>query len=517
MITLKDVNFSYHNAQAQLRDISFSAGEGECVVLTGPSGCGKTTLTRMVNGLIPHFYEGTLSGEITICGKKAEDLRPWDFGKLIGSVFQDPRSQFFASIASDEIAFCCENYGIPPEEIRSRMAESVKMLEAESLLPRQLLTLSSGEKQKVAVASIHTARPMVYVMDEPSANLDMAAVEALAGILKRIKEAGHTLIIAEHRLYYLMDLADRVLYMQGGRIEGDYIPRQIHALPRKRMDEMGLRSPLVNGGTFSKPDHLVSRERFLGVRDLKLTAGKSRDVLLSDLSFDMSPGEIIALSGPNGIGKTTLARTLCGLAKEKSGRILYGGSAVRPSSRYHHAWFVMQDADCQLFAESVAEEMMVGSQPDEDRLKKAEQILRDLDLWAFREMHPASLSGGQKQRLTLAVALMQDTEILILDEPTAGLDGSNLARVTRCIVSEAGKGKTVLVITHDHELVQKACTRFLYLDNGGLADDFPLSTETYPDALRCMMRRRLMSRIKDSFRLIAKSKSGLHMPAALGL
>ena len=495
MIELKNVSFRYNSEQEQISKLSLNIKQGEFVVVTGPSGCGKTTLTRLLNGLIPHFYEGALTGEIHLNGQDAESLQPWEFGKLVGSVFQDPRSQFFAAVAQDEIAFCCENYGVPPKETGQRLSSAACALHIGHLLERDLQTLSSGEKQKVAVASVATMRPPVYVMDEPSANLDMKATNEFAAVLRGLKNAGNTVVIAEHRLYYLMELADRIVYMTDGKIRAEYTPPQLKEMTGRKLPEMGLRATKIDQNGCKSPKNTPDADTrpAVSVRDLCLRVGNKRDYLLSGLSFDILPGEIIALTGSNGVGKTTLARTLCGLAREAKGKILFDGSSVKPSSRYKHAWFVMQDTDCQLFSESVLGEMTVGRK-DAPRLQsRAEEILTGLDLWQYRDRHPASLSGGQKQRLTLAVALLQDTPLLILDEPTSGLDGGNLDKVAQCIKNQADMDKAVLIITHDHELVQKACTRMLHLKDGTLIKDFLLHKDTFGTAIDCLLAEKRCS------------------------
>ena len=496
MIELRNISFRYNNEQEQLSELSLNIKKGEFVVITGPSGCGKTTLTRIINGLIPYFYEGNLTGDFYLNNQNTETLRPWEFGKCVGSVFQDPRSQFFAAIAKDELAFCCENYGMPSKEITKRVNNVANALCIQPLLSRELLTLSSGEKQKIAVASASAMEPPVYVLDEPSANLDMDATEELAEILKHLKRNGSTIVIAEHRLYYLMEIADRIVYITDGKIQREYTAAQIRALTRWQLDNMGLRATKIEEADhdFIHNDIAVGEDKpVVSVKDLHLKVGKNRKDLLSALSFDIYPGEIVALTGSNGVGKTTLARTLCGLARETSGQIQFNGSAVKSSARYRHAWFVMQDADCQLFSESVLGEMTVGKKASPELVKKAERILEDLDLWQYKDRHPASLSGGQKQRLTLAVALIQDTKLLILDEPTSGLDGKNLEKVVQCVKMQAKTGKAVLVITHDHELVQKACTRMIHLKNGALTKDFLLHKNSYGTAINCLLSKKRCS------------------------
>ncbi|XHH07639.1 MAG: ABC transporter ATP-binding protein [Candidatus Bathyarchaeia archaeon] len=469
--------------------MSLDIKKGEFAVVTGPSGCGKTTLTRIINGLIPHFYEGKLTGEVYLNGQKAVKLQPWEFGKLVGSVFQDPESQFFAIAVQDEIAFSCENYGVPSKEIALRLTKAAGALHIEHLMLRQLTGLSSGEKQRVAVASVATMQPTIYVMDEPSANLDMKATEELALILKALKENGATVVLAEHRLYYIMDLADRIIYMKDGRIQSEFTPHQMKALTEHQLSEMGLRA---TGLEWRKHSNLTSntassQKPVVSVRDLCLKVGKRRDYLLANMSFNLLPGEIAALTGSNGVGKTTLARVLCGLAREAKGQILFDGRSIKHSARYKYAWFVMQDTDCQLFSESVLGEMTVGRKTTPELQRKAEEILTELNLWEYRDRHPASLSGGQKQRLTLAVAFMQDTPLLVLDEPTSGLDGANLEKLVQCIKKQAEQGRAVLVITHDHELVQSTCSKMLYLAKGTLMNDFSLCSDSATLALDCMM------------------------------
>ncbi|MGO1853918.1 MAG: ABC transporter ATP-binding protein [Microbacteriaceae bacterium] len=492
MIDLSDVRFRYTDEQEQLRGVSLHVAQGELVVLTGPSGCGKTTLTRVVNGLVPGFYGGELEGEVRIDGQDTATLESWQYGTLVGSVFQDPKTQFFAPIVRDEIAFGCENYGIASTDIRARVDELSHALQIRPLLDRELFTLSSGEKQKVAVAAAAGTRPAIYVIDEPSANLDMRAAQDLAHVLGKLKQAGNTILIAEHRLHWLMEIADRIVYMNDGQIVETFTPAQLQILPSTRLRELGIREPsLPTVRTVSPPSRSLTPDAtaVIQVDDLNIRHRRRGDPLLTGLSFAVSPGEVVALTGANGTGKTTLARTLCGLHRLSSGSIRFDGAVVRTSRRRERAWFVMQDADNQLFADSVIDEMTHGRRKTtETDLASAEQILAKLGLWQYRDRHPGSLSGGQKQRLTIAVALMQDRPLLILDEPTSGLDGRNLARVADLIKQQASRGKALLLITHDHELALRACTRMIVLSNGEQRADFPINSESVNLAVAHLMR-----------------------------
>lgn len=465
-LVLENVSFSYDSIEEQVKEVSLTIRQGEFIVLTGVSGCGKTSLTRLMNGLIPHFYEGKLSGDIFLLGRNTKDMQSWEFGRVVGSIFQDPRSQFFAAIVQDEIAFGCENYGLPAAEIQSRLREASQAIGVEALLPSTLHTLSNGERQKVAVAAVRAMHPQIYVMDEPSANLDTDATQDLRAILTQLKDQGYTIVVAEHRLLYLVDLADRILYMQDGRIMREFTSQEMREMPREQLEALGLRSTAPLAGRLNPAVVAGETAEKLAASNIQKHVGRERRPLLTNVSFSLRQGEVMALTGANGAGKTTLARILCGLTREHGGKVCFDGNAVKPGRRARHAWFVMQDTDAQLFMDSVLNEVLLGKKITPSLLARAEQILTHLDLWQHRERHPASLSGGQKQRLSIATALVQDTQVLIFDEPTSGLDGKNLRQVSAIIRQASQNGKAVLVITHDEEFIANACHRVIQIENG---------------------------------------------------
>ncbi|WP_372632331.1 ABC transporter ATP-binding protein [Cohnella sp.] len=483
IVDIRNVSFQYQNSREQLKQVSLSVREGECVVVTGPSGSGKTTLTRLVNGLIPHFYEGRLSGTVELDGGNAGDLEFSAIGRLVGSVFQDSRSQFFASIVEEEIAFCGENYGMDARVIRERVDRLAEEGGIAHLLRSEVHKLSSGEKQKVAVASARLTEPALLVMDEPSANLDMPATRQLAELLAALKAGGKTLIIAEHRLYYLLPLADRIVYMRDGEIAAEWTPTELLALSPEALDEYGLRSPVVGP---CLPDAVEGRagEQRMALRQVAIAPGRFRRPVLEEVDFALRAGEVVAIAGPNGTGKTTLAKTICGLIRERSGTIAMGGRPTKAKDRLRKLWFVMQDSDYQLFADSVLKETMLSHEQEEGAPERAERLLQELGLWELRDRHPASLSGGQKQRLVFAVGLMKRPDMLILDEPTSGLDGRNMRRVVKLIRRIADTGVTVLIITHDHELVFGACDRLLFFRNGRLQAEVPVESGHAAEAMR---------------------------------
>ena len=243
MIELKQVSFCYRGQeQGGLHDVDLTVTDGECVLLCGRGGCGKTTVTRLINGLIPHFYAGELQGYIAVNGQEMIDLPMYQIAEKIGSVFQNPRTQFFNVDTDSEIAFGIENEARPPQELAARVEQTCWDLQIGDLRGRNIFELSGGEKQKIAFASVYAMNPDIYLLDEPSSNLDMAAIRELKEHLSLLKKQGKTILIAEHRLYYLMDVADRIVYLEQGTIAGVYTPAQLRRLSRDERSAMGLRA-----------------------------------------------------------------------------------------------------------------------------------------------------------------------------------------------------------------------------------------------------------------------------------
>lgn len=241
-IEIKNLSFAYGDGLEQLKNINLTIHQGEVIALTGPSGSGKSTLTKVINGLVPYFYEGNLTGQVSLMGKNLADIPTWERGRFVGNVFQDPRSQFFANEVAGEIAFGCENYGFSHDEIIQSVHSASASLGVEDILEQKVRLLSYGMRQRVAIASAKAIDPPIFVLDEPSANLDMAATLAFATLIKDLKAQGKTILVAEHRLYYLRDIADRVVFLEDGQIKGIFTPQQMEALPFEQIEEKGLRS-----------------------------------------------------------------------------------------------------------------------------------------------------------------------------------------------------------------------------------------------------------------------------------
>ena len=476
MIEFRDVSFSYSDsADGGLQHISLTIPDGQCVLLCGRSGCGKTTLTRLINGLIPQFFAGELHGKVLLDGESLAGLPMYRIAEKAGSVFQNPRTQFFNVDTDSEIAFGMENGAVPQKAMERRVRETAKTLHIENLLGRNIFALSGGEKQKIAFASVYAMEPEVYLLDEPSSNLDMMAIGELREHLQLIRAQRKTVVVAEHRLYYLMDVADRIIYLENGQIAGDWTPEQFRLLPAEKRQRMGLRAIDLQE---EKPmcAAAAGRTPVLELNDVSL-AYQKRPVL-DNLSLQAAPGDVIAVVGHNGAGKTTFARALCGLHQETSGTYLWNGRPQTAKERRKRSYLVMQDVNYQLFAESVEAECTFGIERPDTAL--AERTLEELELASFRERHPNTLSGGQKQRLAAATAMVCGKELLVFDEPTSGLDYDSMVRLSFLIRRLSNMGKIIFIVTHDYEFVCRTCTRVLHLDDGRIQDDLSVTEELLP-------------------------------------
>ena len=419
MIDLNHVSFHYgeEGAGTGVSDLCLHINRGECILLCGKSGCGKSTLLRLLNGLIPNFFLGNLEGTVTVDGKNRSEELMYEIAPKTGTVFQNPRTQFFNVDTDSEIAFGMENMAMEPESMKERVKETAKALQIEKLLGRNIFELSGGEKQKVAFASIFALNPDVFLLDEPSSNLDSSAILDLKKQIALLKSLGKTIIIAEHRLFYLLDLCDRMIYLKEGKIEGIFSPEEILALSAETRISMGLRAPDLSKVILKEQEH-PKGEPALSLEDVSILQKKR--MLLDHISFSAAKGEVIALTGSNGTGKTTFARSLAGLHKETGGIYRWEGKARKAKERLRDSFLVMQDVNYQLFAESVEAECGFGMKhPDYERIGR---ILDALDLGHLKDRHPFTLSGGQKQRTAVASAMESDKKILIFDEPTSGLD-----------------------------------------------------------------------------------------------
>lgn len=427
--------------------------------MCGKSGCGKTTVTKLINGLIPHFNEGKLHGKAVVDDMVVSDTPMYRLSEKVGSVFQNPKSQFFNIDSDSELAFGLENNGVNPEVIRSRVARTVQDLHIESLQHRNIFSMSGGEKQSLAFASVYAINPDIYVLDEPSANLDRNAISILEKELKHIKAQGKSIIIAEHRLYFLTDLIDRAVFIADGKIMKVFRRTEFLSLSDHERQRMGLRSLQQTA-----PSYHMSKETGGELEVKNLTYQDKKHTIFEGISFAASSGDIIGILGNNGSGKTTLMRCLAGLLKERKGDVLYKGKRLNAKERNAVCYMIMQDVNHQLFGESVWNECELstsGSMPNAE----IEQALKEFDLFRYKDKHPMALSGGQKQRLAIVTGIVAGKKILIFDEPTSGLDYIHMCIVSQTLNKLAQKGHIILVVTHDMEFLGITCSQAIEVGN----------------------------------------------------
>lgn len=477
MISFQNFSFRYEESKDfTLRGIDMTVQTGEFVLLTGRSGCGKTTLIRSLNGLIPHFYPGEIQGDLVMDGHSLLEMKPAQLAGQVGTVFQDPRSQFFMTDTTRELAFGCENMGLPREETIDRIAKAAKDLELADYLNRSIFALSSGEKQQIAVGSVYALSPKVYIFDEPSANLDYAATKRLAEIMGKLKRDGYTIFVVEHRFYYLRDLIDRVFLIQNGKIEQEFTREQFCSLPEETRISYGLRTayPERAAEHYQEKERRSTGKHLLRVQGLSFAYPKEQEIF-QNVSFEAHAGNVIGILGHNGAGKTTLLSILTGLLKQRNGEITFDGRKLTPRQRRALSYLVMQDTDYQLFASSVEEELSLGIR--EDCKKKVNATLEALELSEYREQHPAALSGGQKQRVTIGAAIVKDSPVIYFDEPTSGLDYDSMVRVSRLIEQLSASGVIVFVVSHDFEFIVRTCTEVVQLDDQGAVQNHRLTPQ----------------------------------------
>ena len=472
MIKLNNISFSYGTKDSKgdaVENINLHIKKGECVLLCGRSGCGKTTITRILNGLCPTFFDGILTGEYFIDGKNTQELTMGDVGLISGNVFQDPKSQFFCTNTTDEIVFAMENRGFTREEMKKKLVDLCEIFPLERILDKKIFNLSSGEKQLVAIASVCAAEPKVLIMDEPTANLDTKTTVLLGDVLKKLKERGTTIIIAEHRLHFAREVFDRAILMEQGRIIRNMSNTEALALTEDELRDMGLR--LFSIPKLGKARSTTKQwDELSGIDAKKVDMRAKEKYPLDSASFHAPYGNVMAIIGNNGSGKSSLCRALTGVTRPERGDIIYNGlKIIRKNPKLKRSFFVMQEADYQLHSHTVLDEFWAGKKriyiSDEEK-EIAEDAIKEFGLEGLEGRHPQSLSGGQKQRLLLAIASISKRELIVFDEPTSGLDGFNMRLTSQKIRELADKGKNVILITHDIELIARTADSVVYMIDG---------------------------------------------------
>ena len=353
-----------------------------------------------------------------------------------------------------------------------RVDNASRKFNIKHLKDRSVFHLSSGEKQKVAFASVYAMSPKMFIIDEPSSNLDIASTFRLRALLQSLKEEGHTVIIAEHKLYYSRDLFDGVIYLDKGKIVNESEVKDMENLSLEELKRKGLCTFDLNKVKMRPNKILTDRDLKLTVNDLGFRYSKKGDLILKGINLELNADEIVALVGPNGSGKTTFIKVLSGLLKRTDGSIQVNGQIMNAKDRIKHSHLVMQEAEHQLFTERVDKELELASDKNVDHTKIVEETLSTLNLTNLKDRHLYSLLGGQKQRL--AIAIVRNPDIIILDEPTSGMDGRSMSEFSDILRPLAIKGHIIIVVTHDYEFVTSACTRVILLNDGIIQADCPI-------------------------------------------
>ena len=480
-----------YGTRLALDDVSFCVETGEMVLLSGPSGCGKSTLARCLVGLIPHSStaEGVqMSGSVCVAGLDTRKHTIPQLTSHIGLVFQNPATQLFCLTVGEEVTFGPRNLGLSGDEVADRGRFALEATGIRHLRERAVNTLSTGEKQRLAIASVLAMRPRILVLDEPTSNLDLKGTRAVLNTIRQLQqEQGMTVLVIEHRLHDMGRIADRMLVMDKGRIVADDEPGNI--LSQKQfMAQVGIRYAwhvleddwsalvpgdlVVNGGRSDTP--LVELH---GVE-----AGYGRNVVLKGVDLSIGSGEFVALVGDNGSGKTTVAKVLAGLLRPKRGQMLWHGRVGKPQAG-EDVGLLLQNPLSQLFCDSVEDEVAFGPRNFGSGSEQSfAEALQATNLEGLRSRQPYALSSGQQQRTALAAILSLRPELLILDEPTMGQDWNHLSRFMDFLAQINGQGTSVLLITHDYKLVCRYAQRVLVLQGGRIvADGTPRVPLVAPD------------------------------------
>ena len=510
MITLEHVTFHYPDrAKPALCDLTLQVDAGEFVLLVGPSGAGKSTLLRLINGLAPHFTGGRLTGRLQVHGLDPVQATPTIMAQHVGFVFQDPEAQFVMDRVEDEIAFALEDAAFPPQAMRVRVEETLDLLDLAGLRNRALSTLSGGERQRVALGAALALRPAILVLDEPTSQLDPQSAEDVMMALTRLNsDLGLTIVLAEHRLERVLPFVDRLLYL------GEEGATLLSGPPRTLLRQIDLGPPLVQVGkvlgweplpltvkeglhfsrkmvvhspksTDDRPSSPAAPNSFaqrsdkpsVQVTDLALTYGAQP--VLQAVNLAVAAGEIVVVMGRNGAGKSTLLKSLVGLVRPQRGAVYIQGRAIAGrdiADICQAVGYLPQDPNALLFADSVRAELQITlrnhkllGKPHVEEF--SETLLRDLGLLAKAEHYPRDLSVGERQRTALAAILVTQPAILLLDEPTRGLDYLAKATLTGLLRAMAHRDKAILLVTHDVELAAALADRVVIMSQGEVIAD----------------------------------------------
>lgn len=452
MLTLENLSLFYEQDKKVLDDINLIVADGECVLLTGESGSGKSSIINSINGLAFEYENAKFSGSIKVDNKDLKGMELYEISLMISSVFQNPKTHFFNVDTTLELLFYLENIGLDRKEMESRMEDMLKLFPIKHLLGRSIFDLSGGEKQILCVAACYISGCKIIVLDEPSSNLDDTYIDILKEMLHILKNKGITLIIAEHRIYYLTDLADRIILVRKGELFKELTKDELLNSEK----QLGLRSAIKTN--LKAQSKSVGND--LNIKKLEYNFKDGSGLKIEDISFGL--GNIYGITGKNGCGKSTFLRVMTGLDDKGKSEIIFNGKILNKKDRLKNSSLVMQDVNHQLFTDSVEEEIKLGVKDlSQDRLDK---VLFGLELTELKDRHPMSLSGGQKQRVAIASVLCKKSKFIFFDEPTSGMDYKNMIRISKLIKEMSTKDNIIFIVSHDNEFLNETADSILCLE-----------------------------------------------------
>lgn len=459
MIDFIDTEISYSNG-TKIGPINLNIKAGEVHLFAGKSGSGKTSICKLVGGIVDNIDDIQRKGQVLIRGIDISKLSIKDLVSNIGFVYQNPKNQFFTDNSTTELVLATENLGYSKDESLNRLEKLTKYFDISNLLDRNVLELSGGEKQIICIVASLMANPDIVILDEPTSNLDINTIKKVRNILFKLKEMGKTILISEHRIYYLKGLVDRISLVNKGKIIKTYDASDFFKMDERKRVSLGLRT-FKEVSICKKSNTSVENPTInLAIKNLKYSYKRGGN-LLNIEKLNLYGGVVYFLLGENGQGKTTLGRILSGLVKQNEGKIEVDGKVVTCSDRLKLSYLVFQDVNTQLFTDSVKEEIKLNND-----YESIDNLLNILNLYEKKDSHPQYLSGGEKQRTSIGAAIALNKRILIADEPTSGMDYENMINISKLLRKYAELGNIVLIISHDIEFINYLSDKIICLDCG---------------------------------------------------
>ncbi|MFD3157689.1 ABC transporter ATP-binding protein [Haloimpatiens sp. FM7330] len=493
ILNLKDVTFWYGDSKkSALKDINLTVNEGEFVLIVGPSGCGKSTLLRMINRIIPDYYGGTIKGNIYLKGNDIKKLKREDIVKSVGMVYQHPEKQIVLQDVEREIAFGLENFNTEINKMKRNVCEVMSLLNINNIRHKITTEISGGEKQKVAIASVVSMDPDIILFDEPVSQLDPIAAEEVLNCIKKLnRDIGKTVILVEQRIDKCFDMADKVVFMENGTIVGEGTPHNIPENIDKKYFIPSLAYVYKKAGRTNIPINVKEGRKFIENVNIEYNVPKHKDKdnkslafevrrlnfeykknnkVLDNINLKVYKGEVISVMGENGAGKSTLFKIVCGLIKKFKGSVTIDNVNIKKlnyKDKIKKIGYLSQNPNDYFGRDTVLQEVAYTlkniDEYDENRVKK---IMEDLDIYNLKDRNPRDLSGGEKQRVGIAATIVTNPDILILDEPTRGMDSSSKEKLGTIIRNLSKEGKSIVIITHDSDFTADYTDKLFLMFNG---------------------------------------------------